>query len=44
MLGLDNIDLSTSVNKLIFTVGLLLHCKVPVIEKNTIEIEIQQKC
>ena len=39
MLGLDNTDLSTSVNKLIFNVGLLLYCKVPVIKKNTIEIE-----
>ena len=33
MLGLDNTDLSTSVNKLIFNVGLLLHCKGTVIKK-----------
>ena len=33
MLGLDNADLSTSVNKLISNVGLLLHCKGLVIKK-----------
>ena len=36
MLGLDNTDLSTYVNKLIFNVGLLLHYKGTVIKKNTI--------